>query len=287
MTSKRATLFDIMNHQISTKQGRAMLDSLFRMNDMALFVLLNCFSISFSVIAIFIIRYTIPLHLRYKDNAVIGNTASVIAVIYGVLAGLAALYLINNNSYTSDAVLREANAAADIYRDSKGLKQPGQKEMQVLIKKYLIQAIKVEWPQMELGQTVTDKYGNNVIDQMNQTLINYAGTGNSETLMVHDMIQQVRTLYDARQQRIQMSYSELTPELWVVILIGTILTLCINYLFGMNIYLHLVTVCAAALMTSSMIFLLITLDRPFQGEFVIEPDALNAVLTTMNTDLKL
>jgi hypothetical protein len=59
------------------------------------------------------------------------------------------------------------------------------------------------------------------------------------------MLQEVRVLYDARQQRIQMSYFQLNPEIWVVVVLGTILTLCINYLFGMNFYLHVFTVSAA------------------------------------------
>lgn len=46
----------------------------------------------------------------------------------------------------------------------------------------------------------------------------------------------------------------------------------------MNLYMHIVTVAAAALMTSSMLFLLITLDRPFQGEFIIEPASLRTLL---------
>ena len=263
-----------------------MFNSLFRMNDIALFILLNCASIIISFIAVFIVNRTIPLKKRYKDNTVIGSTAAVIAVIYGVLAGLAALYLINNNSYTSDAVLREANAAADIYRDSKVMEDSLRVNIQTEIKNYLIQAINVEWPLMEKGRKVYDDGGTDIINQLTKELMGYAGTSNTQLLLVHDMLDQIRALYDAREQRIQMSYSELSPELWVVILIGTILTLCINYLFGMNIYLHMVMVFAAALMTSSMIFLLITLDRPFQGQFIVGPDALRSVLAVIDKDTR-
>jgi hypothetical protein len=56
----------------------------------------------------------------------------------------------------------------------------------------------------------------------------------------------------------------------------------INFLFGMNLYMHILTTSASALMASSIIFLLLTLDKPFQGEFVIEPDAFKALLTYIN-----
>jgi len=260
-----------------------MYDYLFQMPDLALFALLSVISIVASLGAIYLVKVFIPLPIRYKDDTVIGNTASLISVIYGVLAGLSALYLINNNSYTADAVQREANAVADIYRDSKWLQPAPRDVIQNQIKLYLQRIIQVEWPVMEHGNKVDNNQGNLLIDNITNELIHYNGKSGSEELLLHDMLDEVRTLYDARQQRIHMSESELSPELWIVILLGSILTLCINYLFGMNFYLHIVTVSAAALMTSSMIFLLITLDRPFQGEFIIEPTAFQSILDYIDT----
>lgn len=249
-----------------------MLEYLFLLPDTVLFILLSFIAIFVSVLGVIIVNKCIPLKYRYKDNVVIGNTTALIAVIYGVLAGLSALYLINNNSYASDAVQREASAVADVYRDSRWLKDTSRAKIQIQIKRYLNEVINDEWPLMKFGKEIPNFDGSYIIDQITLELMHYSGTSNSEALLVHDMMDEIRTLYDARQQRIHMSESELSPELWVVILIGSILTLCITYLFGIDFKLHLITVIAAALMTSSMIFLLITLDRPFQGEFVIEPD---------------
>lgn len=255
-----------------------MLDYLAQLPDLTLFLILTFSFILMSVVGVLLVNKLIPFHIRLQENAVIGTTSSLIAVIYGVLAGLSALYLINNNSYTSDAVQREASAVADVYRDSRWLKPPTRTDIQKQIKNYLNEVITQEWPYMQAGIEVPNYNGSNIIDQITLELIDYSGASNSESLLVHDMMDEIRNLYDARQKRIHMSESQLSPELWLVILIGSVLTLCINYLFGMNLPLHLITVCAAAIMTSSMIFLLITLDRPFQGEFVIEPDVFRRLL---------
>ena len=255
-----------------------MFDYLFRLSDIKLFILLSCGSVLISIITIFIVKRCIPLELRYKDNPVTGNVGSIISLIYGVLAGLTALYLINNISYTADAVQHEANAIAGVYRDSQWLKEPTRSAIETEIKSYLNKVITVEWALMKNGTDV-DKQGDYIIKKMNNMLHVYPIVNNSELLIMHDMIEEMRMLYDARQQRIQMSFSELSPEIWVVLLIGTILTIAINFLFGMNFYLHILTASAAALMASSMVFLLVTLDRPFQGDFVIESDAYKSVLT--------
>jgi len=254
-----------------------MLNGLYQLSDIAIFIILSSTAIVISIIAIFLVKLFIPIDFRYKDNSVIANTSSLINVLYGVLAGLTALYLINNNSYTSDAVQREASAVANIYRESNYLQGSQKAAIQVEIANYLNNVIHVEWPAMRLGQHINSD-GNSIIDNISADIHISMQKNLGQTMFSLDLLNEVKALYDARQQRIQMSYAQLDPEIWVVVLLGTILTLCINYLFGMNFYLHVFTVSAAALMTSSMLFLLISLDRPFQGEFIIEPSAFQALL---------
>lgn len=260
-----------------------MFDYLFRISDIYLFVLLSCFSVFFSILAITVVRYFISAELRHKANPVIGNVSALISLIFGVLAGLTALYLINNISYTADAVLREANAVANIYRDSKWLNEPVRTNIQAQTMSYLKEVINVEWPLMQQDKKI-DGEGISIIDSISNELYHYNPANNTGALIIHDMLEEIKSLYNARELRIHTSYSALNLEMWIVILIGTVLTIAINYLFGINFYLHIITVSAAALMASSMVFLLVTLDRPFQGEFAIQPDELQAVLTLIQTD---
>ncbi len=61
---------------------------LFQMQDIYLFALLSCVSIVFSLVSIALIKRFVPVRMRYRGNAVIGNAASLIGLMYGVLAGL-------------------------------------------------------------------------------------------------------------------------------------------------------------------------------------------------------
>ncbi len=259
------------------------IDFMYQLPDVDIFSLVSCLFIGVSIIAVYLVKWYVPYHVRSRDNTVIGTTSALVSVIYGVLAGFSALYLINNNSYTSDAVQREANAVANIYRDSKWLKQPEQQNIQQQVNRYLTHAIHIEWPKMALGMAVTDE-GDVIIGRIAAQLQNAIRTDATGFLTQQSLLAEIHALYNARHQRINMSSAHLDPELWVVILIGTILTLCINYLFGLNFYLHIITVIAASLMTASTIFLLITLDKPFQGEFAITPDGLNALFRFIQQD---
>jgi hypothetical protein len=254
-----------------------MLNFLSQLPSFTLFILLSCASIITSFVSIFLIRRFVPLQMQYKDNAVIGNISALISIIYGVLAGLIALYLINNISYSAEAVQNEVIAVANLYRDSNWLKKPAQTGIHKEIKRYISNAIDYEWPAMMNAHHINDT-GAIIINTLSQELSKYSISGSAETIIVSSMVNEIHDLSDAREQRIRMSYSEINTETWVVILLGTILTIAINYLFGMNLYFHLLTSCATAIMASSMVFLLLTLDRPFQGSFLVGPNGFKTIL---------
>ncbi len=255
-----------------------MYNFLLQLPDIYLFLLISFSFIIISIIITLVVRVSVPSHIRSRDNAIIVGTSNLISLIYGILVGLSALYLINNISYTADAVQREANAIADIYHNSEWLSEPIKSTFEKKLTIYLNSVINTEWHLMQRGKEISNK-NDFLISSMKKDAIDYHAANNTEQMLQRDILTNLQNLYNARQQRIHMSYSMLNPDLWVVIIIGTILTLCINYIYDMNFYLHLVTISAAALMTASMLFLLIALDGPFQGEFVIDSSSMQAVLT--------
>lgn len=257
-----------------------MFNFLMQLEDFYLFVLLSVTFVIVSILCTFMARRIIPSHVRAQDNAVIVGTNGLIGVIYGVLVGISALYLINNNSYTADAVQREANAVADVYRDSQWLPATVKNSIAKNLENYLHSVIDDEWPLMSKGLHV-DNRNDFLINSMIAEVVNNLSTNNTELLLEKNILSNLQNLYNARQQRIHMSYELLDPDMWVVIIIGTILLLFINFIYEMNFFLHVVAVTSAALMASSMLFLLITLDGPFQGEFAIKPGAMQSVLLFM------
>lgn len=249
----------------------------------ALLITLSLFFILLSAAGVFAIKKLIPNEMRYRDNPIVGNVSALLSVIYGVLVGLTALYLINNINATSEAVQKEANAVADLYRDIKWLNPPIRHQIKAQVIVYLDNVIQTEWPQLQENNKIDGK-GDLIIEKIADILHEYKFTETSSVIVLRDILEDIRSLYDYRQHRIQASTSTLNAEMWTVILIGTLLTVAINYFFEMHLFMHLITITAVALMASSMIFLLITLDKPFKGDFVIEPTAFQTVLNFINTD---
>lgn len=260
-----------------------MLNYLYQMDDVYLFILLSSFFIVISLIALFLIKWFFPLHLRYQDNAVIGCTSALITLIYGVIAGFATAHLINSNNLAVDALQREANSIVDLYRDSRWIGEPTKSVVQKDIKDYLNNIIDVEWPLMNQGKTVSHE-GGKTINRISNELSHYKIQTGTDSVILSDMVVVIRNLFDAREQRKLASDASLSGTIWVVILLGSILTLCISYIFGVNFYLHIFVVSCSALIISSVLFLLISLDKPFLGSYAIGPEVYESLMLLINND---
>ncbi len=256
-------------------------NSLYSLSDLSIFFILVAATITISILAVLFDKHFVFEKLRYKDNPTIGSISSLIGIIYGVLVGFVALYLINNQDHASVAVQREASASANIYEGSKWLPEPYQTLLQKDITRYIQTVINKEWPRMSNFETVSPD-GDYIIEKILADLKPYAPASTSEAVNLQNLLTSANSLYDARHARIGISSSQLSPELWEVIMIGTILIIAINYAFRVNFSLHLFATCSFAVMAASMLFLLVTLDRPFQGEFVVGPGAFQQVLNLEN-----
>jgi hypothetical protein len=85
-------------------------------------------------------------------------------------------------------------------------------------------------------------------------------------------------LFDVHEERAAKVHLSLMPGMWLVLILGTILTLSMTTILGMEQRLHMACVIAASLMVSSVVYLVITVDRPYRGDFAVQPDTLIATL---------
>ena len=162
------------------------------------------------------------------------------------------------------------------------MKQPIQENVQKDLQTYINQVIHQEWPLTENHQPLSSA-GDFLIKKIFNDLVQVSPVSSAETIIMQNILNEVKELHNARHDRINVSNNTLSPELWGVILLGTILIIAINFAFRVNFYLHLFSVAAFSIMAVSMLFLLVTLDRPFQGEFAVKPDSMRAALNLMKS----
>jgi len=264
------------------QKGNGMPNFMYTLPDFDVFLILIAFTMTISIIFIIINKKFIYHKLRYKDNTTISSISALIGIIYGVLVGFLCLYLITNQDHASQAVQDEANALENIFIQSTWMKQPYQGELQHDLLRYIDEVVNKEWQEMnsfiKIGLT-----GDKIILKILDDVKKFEPQSKSESIVFENMSRSINELSNARHARILLSYSVLAPELWEVIILGTILIIAVNYAFRVSLYLHLFGTFTFAIMAASMLFLLVTLDTPFQGEFAVTADSIKDVANFINS----
>ena len=95
-----------------------------------------------------------------------------------------------------------------------------------------------------------------------------------DQMRYEEMLVQLHDLGNARRERLLAAEQGLPPILWVVLILGGIITVFFTYLFGLeNTLAHLLMVAALALVISMSLFTVAALDYPFRGDIRIHPTA--------------
>ena len=93
-----------------------------------------------------------------------------------------------------------------------------------------------------------------------------------DEMRYNQMLEQLHSLGDARRERLLYIEEGLPPILWVVLILGGVITVCFTYLFGLdNTLVHVLMVAALAMIISLSLFTVAALDYPFNGDIRIHP----------------
>lgn len=258
-----------------------MIKIIYNLSNSSLFLVILLITTMVSVICFMLINKFISLELRRSEANSLGYISGTIGVMYAVLLGFTILYVMNNYANAKDIVQNEADYVNDFYRTAKLLPPYMQKQMQLGIKDYAQTVVHKEWPDMSKG-VIDDIPGEVIIDKMTDTLLAYKATQEAPQELSYDLIKILGQLHDVHQKRESMaSNAFLDGNMWVGIIITTILLIFTNALFGMQRWLHAICMVNIAMASSVLIFLSIAIDRPFAGDFSVKPLELESSIVRM------
>jgi hypothetical protein len=133
-----------------------------------------------------------------------------------------------------------------------------------------------DWPAMEDGQAPTP-LSEQRFDALWRFYQDAAGTLDP-TAYDHSLDGLVE-LGKARQQRLVDSERGLPTVMWVVLIVGGVLTVGYTYFFGVeNWRVHALLVAFLTVSLSLLLFLVVELDYPYRGGTTVDPDAFEEVL---------
>jgi hypothetical protein len=214
---------------------------------------------------------------RKQHNDVAGFIYAVLGVAYAVLLGLVLIAVWEKWDAAETIATDEANELAGIFVFAHALPQPEGRHVQELVRSYDRVVIEEEWPLMAQGRSNPEAW--DTLDELRATILGLQPTTDArqsgyDQMRYEEILVQLHDLGNARRERLLAAEQGLPSILWVVLILGGVITVGFTYLFGLeNTLVHLLMVAALAFVISISLFTVAALDYPFRGDIHIHPSA--------------
>jgi Protein of unknown function (DUF4239) len=244
--------------------------------------LLVCLFVLISVGGLLLVQRLVPIEVRQRQNDVAGFIYAVLGVAYAVLLGLMVIAVWEQWDAAKAIVDDEASELAEIYWIAHQLPQPEGRHIQELAHSYAEVVVDEEWQLMAQGEFSPKAWA--TIDEIRDSIQSLHASNDDQLLLDQQALERVHGLADARRDRLLAAEEGLPAIMWVVLIGGGLIVVGFTYLFGMeNNITHILMVAALALIISSVLFTVASLNYPFRGDVHIGPDAFEQILWRFKT----
>jgi hypothetical protein len=244
----------------------------------ALYVILTVFvPVLVAVAGLVLVQRLVPPERRVGQNDVAGFIFAVLGVAYAVLLAFVVIAVWEEYKTAQTNVESEAHELAGVYFVASRLPEPDRTRIQDLARTYARVVVEEEWPMMERGQT--SPRADSLLRQLTLKILQFDPHTKGEQVLYELQQTQLHEAADARRSRL-LEVREGIPELlWVVLVVGGVITVSFTYLFGLKSNVaHALMVAALTLLICGILFTIGEFNYPFSGVVEIRPDAFKEVL---------
>jgi hypothetical protein len=230
-----------------------------------------------AVVGLVLVQRLVPPERRERHNDVAGFIYAVLGVAYAVLLAFVAIAVWQDYKTAQTNVESEAHELAGVYFLASRLPEPDRSRIQDLVRMYARVVVEEEWPMMEQGQT--SPRADSLVRQLRLKLLKFDPHTKGEQVLYERGLTQLHDAVDARRSRLLEVREGIPHLLWVVLVVGGVITVSFTYLFGLKSNVaHALMVAALTLIICSILFTIGEFDYPFSGVVEIRPDAFKEML---------
>jgi hypothetical protein len=248
-----------------------MIDFLFALPLWALAIVLNVWLIGFVLAGQWAFRRWLLPRLRMESDAALFFGAAAMQsgmVLYGLVAALTAVSVWTKHSQVSDTVSAEATAIASLWRDLGGYPQKERDAMHEALRGYTDYIIRDAWPLQRQGRVPSA--GVEWADRLQAQLFSFQPRSDSQKILHAQALSAYHRMIEARRQRLDAVSTGLPGVMWFVLLPGAMgcLALCLFFRIE-DARFQAILLTALAGFVAMVLFVIVSLDRPFQGDMAI------------------
>jgi|HubBroStandDraft_6_1064221.scaffolds.fasta_scaffold00706_13 hypothetical protein len=223
-----------------------------------------------SLIFVWVLNRVWPAERRRDHNDIIGWQVGVLGTTYAVILGFM-LYAVWTSFQDANVNAEtEANCLVSVFRVANGLPAEQRDEVHTLARRYADIVITQEWPRMAGGDF--GHAGHETVEQLWSAVLQTKPDSFAQQTAMNLALTEIDSMTEHRRLRQLQSQSKLPAILWIVLIVGGIITMLSSCMFGIdNFILHALQVVSLTLLLSLILVAIADIDRPFQGVVHVHP----------------
>lgn len=252
-----------------------MIDFMFTLPLWALALFLNAWLMGFGLLGLWAMRsWVVPrLGLKLDTQPSMFLTAAVLQsamVMYGLVAALTAVSVWQRHAQVSDIASKEATAIAGLWRDVGGYPQKERDALRDILRGYTHQIINEAWPAQHRGQVPTS--GVVWMNRFQDQLFSFQPETDAHRILHGETLSAYNRMIEVRRLRLDSVNSALPGVMWSVLLPGALGCLVLALFIRVeDARVHGFLVASLAGFVAMVLFVIISLDRPYIGDMAVKP----------------
>lgn len=205
--------------------------------------------------------------LRFGEGDGDFNAAMVasIMVFYGLATALIAVNVWEVYEKVKEATQHEAATLAVLYRNASEYPEPVRGVLREQIRAYTHRVIHEAWPLQRRGRIPAE--GVKAMNQFQSTLLRFEPVTEAQKGLALETLASYSRMMEARRTRVDSIERKLPGVMWLVILLGACISLVSTFYFPVpDARIHRTQVGLLATFIGLVIFIILALDRPYDGD---------------------
>lgn len=211
---------------------------------------------------------------RLDHNEAVGQVFTIVAGLHAVVLAFVLVSLFDTVGEVKEGAYSEAESVVNTYWAVDALEPPVGDQARAIGADYASTVLGQEWPRMRVGQPVGDQ-GWRDLERMRAVVQAAPSDGDYQDGRKSEALTQLSQVAHQRQDRLNKAYDHgVVTVVWVVLSLGTVVTVLLPALFGgTRMFAHVVVVSIVAGALVLLLFAIYELQNPYSGGVGVQPDA--------------
>jgi len=228
--------------------------------------------ISLAVVGCLVIRRRVPSVAQGGNTEVAGVILSVFGGIYGIVLAFVIVVLWEQFQSAQAVVSAEANALAQIVRDSQAFPPEEKLRVNDAVHRYAHAVVEDEWSLMNDRRESAPAWA--AIDDLYRAVQDFVPADANQGLFYQEISATLDELLASRRQRLRQSQYGLPGVLELLIVVGALMIIGFIYFLGTSSQrAHLSMSGAVAALLAFNLLLALLLEHPFTGDLAVKNTA--------------